>query len=85
MKQDLEPRDIHIPTTPMRLFVRNQHMPLGPFYVLPDPSADGEDPAEISYEEIDALAQIIYSTYLEYQEKGGFPDSPSTESVTCTD
>lgn len=59
----------NVPTTPLRIFVRNPGVPQGPFYVVPEHLAKGEEMGDITDEEIDALAQIIYSTYLEWKQQ----------------
>lgn len=58
-----------IPSTPLRIFTRDASVPMGPFFVLPEPLAEGEEMGDISDEEIQALAQIIFNAYLEWKQQ----------------
>ena len=58
----------HVPETPLKIFRRNQNIPLGPFYVKSPDLAKDSEMGEIADEEISALAHIIYNAYLEWKK-----------------
>lgn len=68
MKHETGPRDPHIPTTPLRMFVRNQGAEQSLFHVMQEDQLRGEEIGEPTEDEIEALAQIIFQAYLEHKQ-----------------
>ncbi len=58
----------HIPKTPLKIFVKDQSVPVGPFYVEAPGLAGSPEMRDIADEEIAALAHIILNAYLEWKQ-----------------